>query len=106
MNEELPPSREELLTEQFNRWERRGRGWMVWPHPVELEPPFRPFLFHHVERTVIDDGRRATFLSSIKDKLLGKARGGNIPAPIEEQPEPDAHPTDHERDIVEVSFTL
>lgn len=30
------------LTEQFYRWELRGRGWLIWPDSVQLEPPFRP----------------------------------------------------------------
>jgi hypothetical protein len=33
-----------LLTEQFYQWERRGRGWQVWPEPFDLEPAFRAFL--------------------------------------------------------------
>ncbi len=44
---ESPPRRfvsvARVLTEQFYNWERRGRGWDVWPEPVQLEPAFTPF---------------------------------------------------------------
>src|SRR5436190_22820297 len=61
----------EFLSEQFYRWERRGRGWQIFDHPVRPEPPFVPF---HDEGfppapPVIDDGRRSTFLSSFVRKI-------------------------------------
>ncbi len=28
---------------QFYQWELRGRGWSIWPWPIEIEPPFRTF---------------------------------------------------------------
>ena len=56
----------EQLTEQFYRWERRGRGWSVWNLPVELEPPFEPFHFYIPQiRSTFDDGRRHTILSGL-----------------------------------------
>ncbi len=33
----------ENISEQFYSWEGRGRGWLLWDYPVELEPPFKPF---------------------------------------------------------------
>lgn len=67
-------SPQERLTKQFYAWEQRGRGWQVWPYPVSLEPPFRPFLFHFLPppTQTIDDGKRPTFLSSLVDRLKGK----------------------------------
>jgi hypothetical protein len=61
----------ELLTRQFYEWEVRGRGWRVWPRPVVLEPPFRPFFGHFLEgpNPVVDDGRKQTRLSSIFERL-------------------------------------
>ena len=61
----------ELLTRQFYEWEIRGRGWRVWPRPVMLEPPFRPFFGHFLEGTspIVDDGRKQTRLSSIFERL-------------------------------------
>jgi predicted DNA-binding transcriptional regulator AlpA len=69
----LPLTLEERLTMQFYEWERRGRGWQVWEYPVELEPPFRPFLFHYaMASAAVDDGRRPTVLSSLVEGIFGK----------------------------------
>jgi Type IV secretion-system coupling protein DNA-binding domain len=55
----------ELLWEQFYSWELRGRGWHLWPWPVDLEPPFRPFFgYRPSAEPVPDDGRRHTLLSA------------------------------------------
>lgn len=64
---------QERLTRQFYVWEMRGRGWQVWPYPVCLEPPFRPF-FHYLppSPTPLDDGKRPTFLSSLIDSFKSK----------------------------------
>lgn len=64
---------QERLTRQFYAWEMRGRGWQVWPYPVCLEPPFRPF-FHYLQPSPapIDDGRRPTILSSLIDSFKRK----------------------------------
>src|SRR5438034_1345505 len=67
---------EERLTEQFYQWEKRGRGWKVFPHPVPLEPPFRPFSGHFLipaERQ-IDDGRKHTWASGLIERLLERVR--------------------------------
>ncbi len=60
MSEWVPETREEQLALQFYQWERRGRGWRVWPYPVELEPPFIRFYGHRVFQTTapVDDGHR------------------------------------------------
>lgn len=69
-----PATQEERLTFQFYEWERRGRGWWVSPYPVHLEPPFRPFLFHHLPvSSPVDDGRRPGFLSSIVERMFGRS---------------------------------
>jgi len=69
----VPASPIELLTEQFYRWERRGRGWQVWDFPVTLEPPFVPFRFHWLPppRAELDDGRKPTLLSRLTDRIIG-----------------------------------
>lgn len=60
------------LTEQFYRWELRGRGWMTWPQSVKLEPPFRPFEGHFVEQgRIFDDGR----VESIGSRIAHHFRG-------------------------------
>ena len=60
MSDWVPETREEQLALQFYQWERRGRGWRVWRHPVELEPPFVPFYGHHIFQPTapVDDGHR------------------------------------------------
>src|SRR5688572_20908901 len=68
------------LTAQFYQWEQRGRGWFAFSEPVQLEPGFVPFFFHHlpVQRdTIIDDGKRHTFASMLlaeARKLFGNKR--------------------------------
>ena len=64
-------SRAAQLTSDFYSWERRGRGWDVWPHPVQLEPPFRPFGLVDTNVAPLDDARKPTFLSTLFDRLFG-----------------------------------
>ncbi|MHB8519861.1 MAG: type IV secretory system conjugative DNA transfer family protein [Limisphaerales bacterium] len=100
MNEhpEPRPTVTELLTRQFYDWEMRGRGWAVYPEPVDLEPPFRQFLAHYVPRhTFADDGLVETGLSRFAKRLLGamgqKEEGPALPPPLpetEDEPAPQA----------------
>jgi hypothetical protein len=78
----LQPTLPERLAEQFYSWEIRGRGWDEFPHPVELEPPFRPFPGYFLPQTR-DDGHRPTFLS----RLLAPPRR-EAELPEIEEPEP------------------
>lgn len=52
------PSLSEKLTEHFYQWEMRGRGWQLWPYPVDIEPPFVPFSHILPAEKPTDDGRR------------------------------------------------
>src|SRR5437867_2523085 len=89
------PTLVEQLTDQFYRWERRGRGWQVWPWAVPLEPPFRPFLGHYlpVVRRPVDDARKPTLLSTLTERLFGRteppAHWREDEPDVEEEPEPD-----------------
>lgn len=79
---EPPRSRYERLTDAFYQWERRGRGWQVWEDPVELEPPFRPFLGHYVPAgPAIDDARKPTFFSALIERLRGRSTDGPATSP-------------------------
>jgi hypothetical protein len=83
----------EQLTAQFYAWEKRGRGWEVFPEPVIPEPPFLPFNAHHLpESPVADDGRRHTFVSSLVQKLRRALRTDPLLQPVtpeaDEEPEP------------------
>ena len=78
-------SAHEHFSEQFHKWEMRGRGWQVFPQPVYPEPPFVPFRYRPMTETpAVDDGRRPTFLSSLARKL---ARPAPVPPPIEPEEE-------------------
>src|SRR5579862_2675207 len=84
----------ELLTEQFQKWEIRGRGWKVFPQPVHPEPPFRPFDGHYLpDLPTVDDGRRPTILGSFVQQLsrvLGPApRAATVSDVDDEEPEPE-----------------
>src|ERR1035438_963518 len=85
---------DEQLSEQFHRWEQRGRGWQVFADPVSPEPPFRPFEGHYQPAApAIDDGRRPTFLSSLVQKLSGKLSTEAPPVPVEPEVEEEPEPT-------------
>src|SRR5258706_8023815 len=56
----------ERLTAQFYEWEILGRGWLLNDTPVELEPPFTPFLGHFLNNSsIVDDGIHHTLLSKV-----------------------------------------
>ncbi len=95
-----PASLAERLTDDFYRWELRGRGWHIFPYTVELEPPYRPFFFRSllVRAGVADDARRPTSPSSFVGGLLGLLRD-TAATPAPEPPEndfvePEAEPFD------------
>ena len=81
----------EQLSEQFHRWELRGRGWQVFDEPVHPEPPFIPFHGHYLpEAAAVDDGHRPTFLSSVVQKFSRKL--APQPAAVETEPEEEPEP--------------
>lgn len=98
----------ERLAAQFYAWERRGRGWAVWPYPVDIEPPFRPFLMHALPRAPReDDGRVPTFGSRVVDLLRSKAHPS---MPVEPDPsyeeEPEVEPSDDGEPLVPLGIVL
>lgn len=104
------PSLDEQITEQFYRWEKRGRGWHLHPYPVAIEPPFRPFYWHYVvARPAADDARRQTFFGALFERMRGES-----PRSVGEQPlgmdaeaeEPCAEPFANRGDLVEMAITL
>ncbi len=102
------PDAHEQFSEQFRTWERRGRGWQVFPEPISPEPPFRPFTGHFLTETAaIDDGRRPTFLSSLVRKLGRRLSTLPEPTPVPAQPETEPEPDLLERDtLVELQTSL
>jgi hypothetical protein len=62
----MASAKQEQLTAQFYAWELLGRGWLLSPDPIQLEPPFTPFFRHHLPQVpFIDDGVRHTVLSGL-----------------------------------------
>src|SRR6266571_3361013 len=92
--EPFPETPAERLTRQFYEWEARGRGWQVWPYGVDLEPPFRPFIYHYVPQgPPVDDGRRPTLLGSLAEGVQGLfASRKEEPAAVVEEPVWDEEP--------------
>src|ERR1039458_3887376 len=87
------PSVHEQLTEQFRKWELRGRGWQVFSEPVSPKPPFVPFFGHYLTDTpVVDDGRRPTFLSSFVRKLSQTISTERADPPVIAEPEEEPEP--------------
>lgn len=80
------PNFEERLLRQFYDWELWGRGHLLWPEPVELEPPFHPFFGHYTDEDSvrIDDGRHATFLSRLADRASALFRATTPELPVAE----------------------
>lgn len=61
----------ERYSNEFARWESRGRGISISEYPVRPEPLFSPFPGHgvDVDGELPDDGRRPTFVSSLVRRL-------------------------------------
>ena len=99
------PTAHEQFSEQFRRWELRGRGWQVFDEPVHPEPPFVPFHGHYLpESPVVDDGRRPTLLSSLFRKLTSPSPE-TPPANPEPEEEPEPQPLIREK-LVEFQASL
>jgi hypothetical protein len=100
------PTAHEQFSEQFRRWELRGRGWQVFDEPVYPEPPFVPFRRSYLpEPPAIDDGHRPTFLSSFVQKLSRKMAAP--PPPVLPEPEEESEPTPLSREsLVELQASL
>jgi|CZKV01.1.fsa_nt_gi hypothetical protein len=82
------------LSAEFHRFEQRGRGWQVFPEPVQPEPPFVPFHGHYLpDAPPVDDRRKPTFLSSLVEKLSNKLSTEKPSAPVEYEPEEEPEPT-------------
>src|ERR1035437_5447989 len=98
----------EQLTEQFRKWELRGRGWQVFPEPVYPEPTFVPFHGHYLPDTpVVDDGRRPTFLISFVRKFSQKLSTEQAAPPVIAEPEEEPEPVPLSREpLVELQTSL
>jgi hypothetical protein len=96
------------LTADFYAWEERGRGWRVWPYPVALEPPFRPFISHATSAgPTVDDARKPSWLHRWLGRLTGR-NGFEHDVNLDEVDvdEPDAEPGGEPGSIVEIQIAL
>jgi hypothetical protein len=99
----MPPVHEQL-SEQFYRWELRGRGWQVFDDPVFPEPAFVPFNGHLLPyKPTADDGRRPTLLSSLYRKIAGPPQ---IPEVVPEEEEEHGPKLLVRKDLVELQTSL
>lgn len=98
-------SAHEHFSEQFYKWERRGRGWRVFDGPVKPEPPFVPFRHKLMTETpLVNSGSRPSFLGSLLRKLAAPP-----PAPVTEpepEEEPQPEPLARDTDLTELQVTL
>ncbi|MBK8092200.1 MAG: type IV secretion system DNA-binding domain-containing protein [Verrucomicrobiaceae bacterium] len=101
---------DEALTDQFYRWELRGRGWLHYDAPVSIEPPFRPFFGHFLpQRGVqrVDDGRRATFGSRLFEGVGKMLSPQSSTAKAEDEPDEEPGPFYEQRgELVELQINL
>jgi hypothetical protein len=93
------------LLKQFLRWEVRGRGWILWVRPVELEPPFRRFEGHYLPK-IPDDGRRSTALGRLARWVLAPTVEQPVELEAEEVEEPEPATREADDDLVELQLTL
>jgi len=81
-----PATPTERLSAQFYAWEGRGRGWLLWPYPVEIEPPFSPFVYHALPPApAVDDGRIPTWGSRLADQVMGRSSQAARHAPPQDE---------------------
>ena len=86
---------DERISQQFAEWERRGRGWQVWPEPVRPEPPFQKFTGYNLAPAqVIDDGRKPGFFASFLDSLHQQVTP-KPPIIVQEAEEPEPERCEH-----------
>lgn len=100
-------SQVEELTRNFYAWEIRGRGWKAYDLPVALEPTFHPFPGHVLRRrSVADDGRRETALSSLFGWFFGREKHPRESESEEEPAEPEPEILRASAPLAELMVTL
>ena len=103
------PARERL-TQSFYEWEIRGRGWLIFDEPVDLEPPFRAFAhIRQLPGPVVDDGRKHSIFSAAGEKIASFFKPSEPKQPefdLSIFDEPDPVYVDHDEEIVELVVSL
>ena len=100
----------ERLSQAFYEWEIRGRGWLVFPEPVDLEPPFRPFAhIRQLPGPVVDDGRKHSIFSAVGEGIASLFRPSEPKQPeidLSIFDEPDPVYVDQDEEIIEFVVSL
>ena len=88
---------DDIVSAQFAQWEKRGRGWQVWPQPVAPEPAFLPFVGFRLPppNLAVNDGRKPGFFASLFDRLERSVNPQPASAP------PEAEPDEPEPEVLE-----
>lgn len=100
----------ERRTLAFYEWEIRGRGWLIFDEPVDLEPPFRPFAHsRQLPAPAIDDGRAPTAVSAAIESVASffkppEPKEPEIDLSIFEEPDPVY--VDQDEEIIELVVSL
>ncbi len=101
------PTAHDHYSQQFQKWEVRGRGWQVFPEPVSPEPPFVPFGYRKMTETLApDDGRKPTLLSSLMRKVANTVAPKPAPEPVETEVAEEESTTLERGAIVELQASL
>ena len=101
------PTAHDHYSQQFQKWELRGRGWQVFPEPVSPEPPFAPFRYRKMTDDLApDDGRRPTLLSSLMRKVAQTVAPKPAPEPVETEEEEEESTALERGEIVELQASL
>jgi hypothetical protein len=98
----------EQFSEQYRRYERRGRGWDVYDEPISPEPPFEPFQ-GYILAHAIDDGRRPTMMSALVSRLSEMLSTQKAEEPLCDEltlSEPEPESLLRDEDLVELQTIL
>ncbi len=103
------PLLDDIASEQFSRWEERGRGWKVWAYPVPPEPafvPFHGFRLPQPNTEAHDDGRTPGLLATAFD-AIERFLNPKLPPPAEEPEPEEPEPTLFRREpLIELQTAL
>lgn len=97
----------EALTKNFYDWELVGRGWRSYPHPVPLEPVFRPFPGHfRFVSSQVDDARKPTLLSGLWDRVLVRPEPAAHVGIFDSEFDPTPEPLNRNSSLVELEILV
>ncbi len=96
----------EYYTRQFYTWEYRGRGWHLEEMPLQLEPPFIPFIRRAPVTPQVDDGVRHTLVSSAIAFFKGKKQQTQEETTVLDYEELEVFPFSNDAPLTALQVTL